>query len=72
MASFKTYISFVVQNGEQHIHDFAIAELALPKFNLYSDYTSQEVLKWADQRQGDLKPGQKLIILNYFNISNIK
>lgn len=72
MAHFKTYISFVVQNGEQHIHDFVISELALPKLNFYSDNTSQEVLKWADQWRGDLKPGQKLIILNYFNISNIK
>lgn len=72
MGHYKTYISFVVQNGEQHIHDFVIAELELPKFNFYSDNTSQEVLRWADKKQEELKPGEKLIILNYFNISNIK
>jgi hypothetical protein len=72
MGHYKTYISFVVQSDEQHIHDFVIAELVLPKFNFYSDNTSQEVLKGADKKQGELKPGEKLIILNYFNISNIK
>lgn len=72
MRHYKTYISFVIQSGEQHIHDFEIADLELPKFNFYSDNTSQEVLKWANKKQEDLNPGEKLIILNYFNISNIK
>lgn len=72
MSHYKTYISFVVQKGEQHIHDSAIAELPLPKFNFYSDNTSQEVLNWAEQKQQELNNGEKLVILNYFNISNIK
>jgi len=72
MSHYKTYISFVIQKGEQHFHDAVIAELALPTFNFYSDNTSQEVIEWAEKKQLELKPDEKLIILNYFNISNIK
>jgi len=72
MGQYKTYISFVIQKGEQHIHDAVIAELSLPKFNFYSDNTSQEVLKWGEKKQKELKSEEKIIILNYFNISNIK
>jgi len=64
MGHYKTYISFAIQKGELHIHDSVIAELALPKFNFYSDNTSQEVLKWAEEKQQKLPPDEKLIILN--------
>ena len=72
MGHYKTYISFVVQKGEQHIHDAVIAELSLPKFNFYSDNTSLEVLKWADKKQKEMNIDEKLIILNYFNIADVK
>jgi len=72
MNTFKTYISYVIQNGEHHIHAAEIADLHLPKFNFYSDNTSQEVLQWAEDKQRTLGLNEKLIILNYFNISNVK
>ena len=72
MGTYKTYISFVIQKGENHIHDSEIAELSLPKFNFYSDNTSQEVLKWVEKKQQELNSNEKLVVLNYFNISNIK
>ena len=72
MSKYKTYISFVIQNGEKHMHDFAIADLALPMYYFYLDNTSQQVVKWAEEKQKELRPNEKLIILNYFNVSNIK
>ncbi len=72
MRKYKTYISFVVQNGDKHIHDFEIADLALPKYYFYLDNTSQQVVKWAEEKQKELRPPEKLVILNYFNVSNIK
>jgi hypothetical protein len=72
MEHHKTYISFVVQNNTQHIHDSVIADLPLPKFASYSDNTSQEVMSWAGKKQEELKTGEKLVIINYFNISNIE
>ncbi|ODT52294.1 MAG: hypothetical protein ABS68_09295 [Niastella sp. SCN 39-18] len=72
MQTFKTYISFVIQSGDQHVHAFEIADLKLPTFNFYADNTSQEVLEWAEQKQKTLNQDEKLIILNYFNISNVK
>ena len=72
MGHYRTYISFVIQKGENHIHDSAIAELSLPKFWFYSDNTSQEVLKWIDRKQTELNNDEKIILLNYFNISDVK
>lgn len=72
MNTYKTYISYVIQSAEKHIHAAEIAELHLPKFSFYSDNTSQEVLEWAEQKQKTLSNNEKIIIVNYFNISNIK
>jgi len=72
MGHYRTYISFVIQKGEHHIHDSVIAELSLPKFWFYSDNASQEVLKWIDKKQTELNADEKIILLNYFNISDIK
>ena len=60
MSKFKTYISFVIQKGDQHIHDFVIAELNLPKYYFYLDNTSQQVVRWAEQKQKELNPGEKI------------
>lgn len=72
MGKYKTYISFVIQTGDKHIHDFAIADLALPKYYFYLDNTSQQVVKWAEEKQKELRSNEKLIIINFFNVSNIK
>lgn len=72
MGTYKTYISYVIQSNHQHVHEATIADLNLPKFNFYSDNTSQEVLAWAEAKQKTLQQNEKLVILNYFNISNIK
>lgn len=71
MATYKTYISYVVQKGAQHIHDFAIVDLSLPKYNFYLDNSSQKVVDWAKEKQKELKEDEKLIILYFFNVANI-
>ena len=72
MKTFKTYISYVIQNGDVHTHNSEIVDLALPKYNFYMDNTSQQVVSWAQEKQRTLAPNEKLIILNFFNVSNIK
>ena len=72
MGHYKTYISFVLQTGEQHIHDFAIVDFSLPKYNFYLDNSSQQVVEWANQKQKGLSVNEKVIILNFFNVSDIK
>lgn len=72
MGHYKTYISFVIQKGEQHIHDFAIVDFALPKYNFYFDNESQQVVDWANKKQGELKNDEKLVVTNFFHVSNIK
>lgn len=72
MGTFKTYISYVIQKGENHIHYGEIAELHLPTYNFYLDNTSQEVIQWAEQKQKELILGEKIVVLNYFNVFDIK
>ena len=72
MTTYKTYISFVIQKGDLHKHDFEIADLNLPNISFYSENTSQEVLRWSKERQKQLQPDEKIIIENYFNISDIQ
>jgi hypothetical protein len=72
MNIFKTYISYVVQSEGNHRHEAEIADLKLPTYAFYSDNTSQEVLKWIEQKQQEFSTGERVIVLNYFNISNVK
>ncbi|MGH2649257.1 MAG: hypothetical protein ACRDE8_16875 [Ginsengibacter sp.] len=72
MSTYKTYISYVVQKGAQHVHDFAVVDFSLPKFNFYLDNSSQKVVEWAKEKQCELGSDEKLIILYFFNVSNIK
>lgn len=71
METHKTYISYVIQSGEQHIHHSQIVNLPMPRAAVYTDNTSQKVLKWSIEKQRTLEPSDKLIVLNYFNISNV-
>jgi hypothetical protein len=72
MGHYKTYISYVVQKGDQHIHESTIAELSLPKYSFYMDNSSQQVLKWAEEKEKSCDQGEKIIILNFFNVTNVK
>jgi hypothetical protein len=69
---YKTYISYVVQKGDQHIHESTIAELPLPKYSFYLDNSSQQVLNWAEEKQKTYSQNEKIIILNFFNVTNVK
>ena len=72
MGHYKTYISYVVQKGDQHVHDWTIEEFPLPKFSFYLDNSSQQVLNWAEKKQMAYNQNEKIIILNFFNVSNVK
>ncbi|MEP7317462.1 MAG: hypothetical protein ABI921_01935 [Panacibacter sp.] len=71
METNRTYISYVIQSPQQHVHDFAIINLPRPDLAVYGDNSSEEVVKWSIGKQKELPQQDKLVILNYFNISNI-
>ena len=71
METHKTYISYVIQSEKQQVYDFEIVNLLCPKFALYTDNTSQKVVLWSKEKQKTFPATSKLIILNYFNISNL-
>lgn len=65
------YISFVIQSDQNHSHDFEIVNLPKPKFGIYGDNSSQEVIKWLSEKQSHLPSNEKIVLVNYFIISNI-
>jgi len=69
---YTTYISYVIQNGEYHKHEFAIVDFALPKYNFYLDNESQQIVKWSEEKQKELSTDEKIVIINFFHVSNIK
>lgn len=36
------------------------------------DNSSQQVLKWAEEKEKNYNQGEKIIILNFFNVVNVK
>ncbi len=72
MSTFKTYISYVIQKESQHVHGFEIADFPLPKYSFYLDNSSQQVVMWAEEKQKALSANEKIIIINFFNVSNVK
>jgi hypothetical protein len=72
MGHYKTYISYVVQKGDQHIHESIIAEFPLPKYSFYMDNSSQQVLQWVEEKQKAFNQDEKVIILNFLNVTNVK
>ena len=70
--NYKTYISYVIQSENNHRHGFSIVDFASPKFNFYLDNESQQVVKWAEEKQKKLRTNEKIIVLHFFHVSDIK
>lgn len=68
--SHKVYISYVVQSKEAHSHYSEMLTVAPAQYAVYTDITSQKVVEWANAKQQTLLPGEAIVILNYFPISN--
>jgi hypothetical protein len=66
------YISYVIQKAEFHVHDSALVEFPLPKYSFYLDNSSQQVVQWAAGQQAQLPDAQKIVVLNFFNVPDIK
>lgn len=64
----KTLISYVVQDEKEHKHQSQILDITSPPYVFTSDPPISEVMKWAEKKQTELLPGQKLVVLNMFNI----
>ena len=66
----KTYISYVIQSAQGHTHDFAVVDLPKNNIAVYKDITGEEVFKWADQKQLELRSGEKLVLLSHFVLNS--
>ena len=64
----KVLVSYVVQDEKEHRHQSEIIEIIRPAFTISADIPMLDVIKWADQKQSELLNGQKIIVLNTFNI----
>ena len=72
MSGYKVYISYVIQKAEHHVHASALVEFPLPKYSFYLDNSSQQVAQWAENQQAQLPDTEKIVVLNFFNVPDIK
>ena len=72
MRTYQVYISYVIQSTTQHTHEGALVDLPLPKYSFYFDNSAQQVVKWAEAKQATLPQHEKIVILNFFNVANVK
>jgi hypothetical protein len=72
MSAYKVYISYVIQQPDQHIHQSAVVDFPLPRYSFYMDNSAEQVLKWAEGRQAELRDNQKIIIVYFFNVPKVK
>lgn len=47
-------------------------DFRLPKYNFYLDNSSQRVVEWAQEKQNEIGTTGKIVIVNFFNVANIK
>ena len=72
MSGYRVYISYVIQKAESHVHASAHVEFPLPKYSFYLDNSSQQVIQWAENQQAQLPDNEKIVVLNFFNVPEIK
>ncbi len=68
MNTYTTYISYVIQNENMHIHKSEVVDFSLPRYSFYLDNSSQQIIKWAEEKQQSLNANEKIVIINFFNI----
>lgn len=68
----QVYISYVVQGDEVHTHHSEIVEIPSPQISIYSDNVSKNVIEWVNAKQREMPDHEKIVIMNFFSISNYK
>lgn len=70
METHKTYLSYVMQSGSQQVPHSEAINLPALRVALYAGTTLQEIVKGSIEKQKKVPKSEKLIVPNYFNISN--
>lgn len=64
----KTYVSYVIQNEKEHKHESAIVSSQSPPYSYSADPQVSDVMKWADEKNKELKQDEKLVIVNMYKL----
>lgn len=70
--TYKVYVSYVIQKATGHIHAADLIDLPLPKYSFYLDNSALQVVQWAEAKQSTLSEHEQIVILNFFNVANIR
>ena len=64
----KTYVSYVIQEGDQHIHSADIVETTSPPYTYSSDPPTLAIMKWVKEKQATMNSNQKFILVNIIKL----
>lgn len=64
----KTYVSYVIQNGTNHVHKSEIVSTQSPPYNFSPDPQVPEIMEWADKKRKNLEKNEELIIVSMYKL----
>ena len=64
----KTYISYVIQNGTNHVHKSEIVSMQSPQYSFSPDPEVSQVIEWADKKRKDLQKDEELVIVSMYKL----
>lgn len=64
----KNYVSYVIQDEEEHHHYAEVIDFEFPAYSYSSDPQVSDILKWANQKQSTLKKSQNLVVINMYKV----
>ena len=64
----KTYVSYVIQNGANHIHKSEIVSTQSPPYTFSPDPQVPEIMEWADKKRKTLEKIEELVIVGMYKV----
>jgi hypothetical protein len=64
----KTYVSYVIQKGTNHVHKSEIVTTQSPSYSFSPDPQVPEIMEWADKKRKNLEKNEELVIVGMYKV----
>ena len=64
----KTYVSYVIQKGTNHIHKSEIVSTQSPPYSFSPDPEVHDIIEWADEKKKNLEKNEELVIVGMYKV----
>jgi len=64
----KTFVSYVIQNGTNHVHKSEVITTQSPPYSFSPDPQVPQIMEWAEKKRTVLKKDEELIIVSMYKL----